>query len=852
MATSSRPPKGRKPFNDNNSPVQGSRGGRPPAWRASGGSNYANATRQNTQFPPLSGGQQPREAGYDPKLLSTLATAKGASVIITLKTGARHEGIVVGIISEGDAAGVTLKDCRDLSNPSSTVRESFVVPASNIQSWSPRASNGTDSFRTDTDISTTNNSSTTRERDLQPWQQPEGTDMANRLAALQGDEATFGPSGGYSGAPWDQFEANEQLYGVTTRFDETQYTTKLDRNAPGFEERERRAQKIAEEILSGTTSNTHVAEERVMNGTGNSTGEEEKYSAVVRAPGAYVPPGARRNGTAVSPQATANPAAAASPTSASAGPQQSTNPPAAVTAQATAPTTNGTTLPGATLGGTGEEAAVATSGEGLVANFRDFVTNEKQRLAQRKQAMVKTDMDKRKADLLKFSKNFKLSKPIPEDLVPILAKDEEKQKAIREKSIAEAKQARESVTTGVPTVNSTAKSSPQDQNAKPAVKAPAPAEPTKKSKTPMFIQAIPPFDKSKLRKTVPASTQGGTPPAAPQSTSTPTSGPPAAAPQAVPSSPSTAQANTKLNANASVFRPNANAPPFKPISPSGTPATKPKETIKEPPAVVSPPNPFYGARVPTKKGVSVHIKEDFNPFRHTKVVDASQISSIWPYNGKRFAALHVMLPGIHPAPGVNMPVPFIPGPPAPPHEEDPSAQPIPGQRPMPPQQQPPQQPQQQPPQQPPPGYPVMYYPQYPPYSPAPHGQQPMMMPPASPYMHGHYMQAMPYPPPPHMAPNAAMYGHPPPGMPGVPQTPHYMPHAPYGAATSPPPTGTPRGPGPIPPGQMPQHTYYHPSPQLTHAMPYPMMMPPPQPGPPHYDPAQGPPPVPPQQAPMGH
>ncbi|KAG8823680.1 hypothetical protein FRC19_003342 [Serendipita sp. 401] len=751
MATSSRPPKGRKPFNDNNSPVQGSRGGRPPAWRASGGSNYANATRQNTQFPPLSGGQQPREAGYDPKLLSTLATAKGASVIITLKTGARHEGIVVGIISEGDAAGVTLKDCRDLSNPSSTVRESFVVPASNIQSWSPRASNGTDSFRTDTDISTTNNSSTTRERDLQPWQQPEGTDMANRLAALQGDEATFGPSGGYSGAPWDQFEANEQLYGVTTRFDETQYTTKLDRNAPGFEERERRAQKIAEEILSGTTSNTHVAEERVMNGTGNSTGEEEKYSAVVRAPGAYVPPGARRNGTAVSPQATANPAAAASPTSASAGPQQSTNPPAAVTAQATAPTTNGTTLPGATLGGTGEEAAVATSGEGLVANFRDFVTNEKQRLAQRKQAMVKTDMDKRKADLLKFSKNFKLSKPIPEDLVPILAKDEEKQKAIREKSIAEAKQARESVTTGVPTVNSTAKSSPQDQNAKPAVKAPAPAEPTKKSKTPMFIQAIPPFDKSKLRKTVPASTQGGTPPAAPQSTSTPTSGPPAAAPQAVP-----------------------------------------------------------------------------------------------------FAALHVMLPGIHPAPGVNMPVPFIPGPPAPPHEEDPSAQPIPGQRPMPPQQQPPQQPQQQPPQQPPPGYPVMYYPQYPPYSPAPHGQQPMMMPPASPYMHGHYMQAMPYPPPPHMAPNAAMYGHPPPGMPGVPQTPHYMPHAPYGAATSPPPTGTPRGPGPIPPGQMPQHTYYHPSPQLTHAMPYPMMMPPPQPGPPHYDPAQGPPPVPPQQAPMGH
>jgi hypothetical protein len=41
--------------------------------------------------------------------------------------------------------------------------------------------------------------------------------------------------------------------------------------------------------------------------------------------------------------------------------------------------------------------------------------------------------------------------------------------------------------------------------------------------------------------------------------------------------------------------------------------------------VATPPNPFYGTRVPTKKGVSVHLKEDFNPFRHSKVADASQV-----------------------------------------------------------------------------------------------------------------------------------------------------------------------------------------------------------------------------------
>lgn len=846
-----RPPKGKKNFNDNNSPIQGNRGGRPQAWRASGGSNYANPARQNSQGSPLSGGSAPRETGYDSKLLATLATAKGSSVILALKNGARHEGIVAGIISEGDAAGVTLKDCRDLGDASATVRASFVVPASNIQSWSPKPSNGRDSFRTDVDISATGAQNGPRERELQPWQQPEGTtDVAASLAALQGDEATFGPPGAYSGVPWDQFEVNERLYGVKTNFDEDIYTTKLDPNAPGFKERERKAQQIANEILSGTTNNPHVAEERNVNGTENGVGEEEKYSAVVRAPGAYVPPGARRNGAGA-----AVPPATAASTGASASGGTST-PVTKVTPTPTpAPTSGPAQAPAATgqkTDGPAATAATAATGapnEGLLGDFLEFVTSEKNRLAQRKQAMVKTDMDKRKADLLKFSKSFKLPRPIPEDLVPILAKDEEKQKAIVEKANAELQaaqqaQAQAKAAAAANAVTSTAAttkvaSSPGQAakpGAKPAATAPADSSAAPKPKGGMFIQEIPPFNRNKVRKP-------GTP-AAPGTT--PSGQPAAPAIQATPSSPTTAQATARLNANASVFKPNANAPVFKPVSPGATPPPpKGKENVaKDAPAVAQtePPNPFYGARAPTKKGVSVHLKEDFNPFRHSKVVDASQVSSIWPYNGKRFAALHPILPGIHPAPGINMPVPQISGPPTQPHEEDPAAQQqAHGQRPIPPQQPiPAQQP------QPPQGYPMMYY-QYP-YSPAPHGQQPMMMPPASPYMPSHYMQPVAYPH--HMPPNAPMYGHPPPGMAGVPPTPHYMPHTPYGA-TSPPPTGTPRGPGPMPPQQMPPHTYYHPSPQLTHAMPYPMMMPS-QPGP-HYDPAtQGPPPVAPQPAPMGH
>jgi len=56
----------------------------------------------------------------------------------------------------------------------------------------------------------------------------------------------FAPSNGTS---WDQFSVNEQLFGVKGSFDEDLYTTKLDRSAPDFKERERKAQKIANEII---------------------------------------------------------------------------------------------------------------------------------------------------------------------------------------------------------------------------------------------------------------------------------------------------------------------------------------------------------------------------------------------------------------------------------------------------------------------------------------------------------------------------------------------------------------------------------------------------------------------------
>jgi PAB1-binding protein PBP1 len=98
-------------------------------------------------------------------------------------------------------------------------------------------------FRTDTDISQRKGSG--RERELQQWQP--STDVSPGSALNQGDEDTFGP--GTTRGPWDQFAANEKLFGVKTQFDENLYTTKLDRSAADFKEREREAQRIANEII---------------------------------------------------------------------------------------------------------------------------------------------------------------------------------------------------------------------------------------------------------------------------------------------------------------------------------------------------------------------------------------------------------------------------------------------------------------------------------------------------------------------------------------------------------------------------------------------------------------------------
>lgn len=104
-------------------------------------------------------------------------------------------------------------------------------------------------FRTDSEIS--RNGPAKRDRELQAWK-PEGPEggapSSGAFELSRGDEATFGPGATAAGGSWDQFAANERLFGVKTHFDEDEYTTRLDRSAKDYKERERRAEQLAAEI----------------------------------------------------------------------------------------------------------------------------------------------------------------------------------------------------------------------------------------------------------------------------------------------------------------------------------------------------------------------------------------------------------------------------------------------------------------------------------------------------------------------------------------------------------------------------------------------------------------------------
>ena len=74
----------------------------------------------------------------------------------------------------------------------------------------------------------------------------------------------------------------------------------------------------------------------------------------------------------------------------------------------------------------------------LLDSFKAFSAAEKLRMSERQRSIARENKAVKLNDLKKFALNFKLSTPVPTDLVPILAKDDTKQAVIVEKALKQA------------------------------------------------------------------------------------------------------------------------------------------------------------------------------------------------------------------------------------------------------------------------------------------------------------------------------------------------------------------------------------------------------------------------------
>ncbi|KAI8149954.1 hypothetical protein BJV82DRAFT_585317 [Fennellomyces sp. T-0311] len=365
------------------------------------------------------------------RMLFLLANLTGSVVQVTVKSGVKFEGVFHGASTEGDI-GVALKHARKIYDPQASqndkskanpypVKPSMLILGKDlveIDAPNTDLDAGDDTFKTDTDIS---GRAEVKERELFKWNPEEG---GGDFGALEGEESTSWSA--QMNGTWDQFAANEKLFGLKTDFDEEIYTTRLDRSAPDFKDRERWAIEKANEIQRSVTNNVHMMEERGLATDDSGMDEEDRYGAVVRDSSKYMPPALRKQ---------TQPPARKDEKKPENSPLQNimtTNIPKAVVTAAS-PVTN---LPGARQDGTNKSkagpaatAAAATADgqqskqieEEIAKKFRKFARQEKDKLNAKKQALQKKEKEDRLAELMKFHQTFKLSVPVPADLVPLLS-----------------------------------------------------------------------------------------------------------------------------------------------------------------------------------------------------------------------------------------------------------------------------------------------------------------------------------------------------------------------------------------------------------------------------------------------
>ncbi|KWU41725.1 hypothetical protein RHOSPDRAFT_36730 [Rhodotorula sp. JG-1b] len=498
------------------------------------------------------------------------------------------------------------------------------------------------------------------------------------------------------GGAWDQFAANERAFGLRTDYDDEIYTTRLDRSTADFKQREARAAQLEREILKGSTSSTslaynaHVAEERGEQ-VADSLDEEERYGAVIRTgtEGAYVPPGARKAALARlqqqqqqqnGGQGQGSPSGAGSGSSGTASPAPPPPPVSSLSAStpaAAAPPAAPTTSPTPTTTKPNPNA------KPYDRSMQEFVHSERVRLEQRRaqmqqaqqqsqqQAQLKKEYDSKLASLVQWSQTFKNPYPMPDEVAQILGKKpagDSKTTATKSATVSPA-----TATTALPPATSAATVASPEASAAAAGKPTAPTTTTKITKA--MVLEIPPFDPNRAKAkqaALVAAQKAGTAPAlsaAPAAAAAETVPAASTSGTAAPAASSTSKevkppagGAKKLSATSAafVFKPNPAAASFTPGASNTTTATttvaaasarRPSATstaasVAEaaPPPSKVPVNPFFGTKQIKKGSSSMHVKEDFTPFKNGVPPEPSTVPPAWSFTGKPYRSIYPIPP----------------------------------------------------------------------------------------------------------------------------------------------------------------------------------------------------------------
>ncbi|ERF76098.1 hypothetical protein EPUS_01431 [Endocarpon pusillum Z07020] len=466
------------------------------------------------------------------RLTFILAASTGLQISVSTTSGDKFEGVLCRSTLEPSDTSITMKMTKKILTGNDTrvngvaaQSSTFIgsgpdfamsiegkeiaevsLPSLNIPD-TPKPQNGAIAgFRTDADIAGTVERV---ERPLQPWV-PDATEDVDLSLESTGSTG------------WDQFEANNRLFGTSSTFDENLYTTRIDRSAPSYRERERQAAKLAKEIEGTTSTNAHMREERGHAWENDGEDEEDKYSRVQRddhnfpplqsgSSNKYMPPARRAP--------TGQPTVAGAPVDPAIISAQISKPESAKSTQTKAQhlkdmentqsdatikepkrepspavnpepidrsgkkilTPSTSTLSasqsqeikekgspaGSSLASSRKAPENATEDveNKLLHQFKQFAASEKMRIHQSQRTRATNDRQAKLKELQNFSESFKLRTPVPNDLVGILAKDPAKQEQIVEKARKEHEE--------LPATPSPASHSIATGETKPAPKTPA-------------------------------------------------------------------------------------------------------------------------------------------------------------------------------------------------------------------------------------------------------------------------------------------------------------------------------------------------------------------------------------------